>query len=137
MADMFNVAELEPHERVALLALLRRSVLSDGDVSDEESEQIQAIAAEMGDDAFEEASIAAEEFGRDVAELCNLIEKVTRQEAQELIYAVVISAAVKDGVDQGEADILEFLETNWNVSMTIADPPEELRPDPNEDSSEA
>jgi|GEM_PF-1494305 len=129
MSELFTVAELNDHERVTLVALLRASVFSDGDVSEEEHEQIQAVASEMGQEAFDAASIRAEEMGRNVRELCDLIEKVERKEAQELIYAALLSAAAKDSVDGGEADILEFIETNWKVEVSFPDLPEELRED--------
>ena len=129
MSELFTVAELNDQERITLVALLRASVFSDGEVSEEEHEQIQAIAAEMGQEAFELASIHAEEQGRNVRELCDLIEKVERKEAQELIYAALLSAAAKDSVDPGEADILEFIETNWDVEVTFPELPDELKED--------
>ena len=76
--------------------------------------------------AFEAASIRAEETGRNAKELCDLIETVERREAQELIYAVLLSSAAKDSVDSGEADLLEFLETNWGVEASFPELPEEL-----------
>lgn len=127
MSEIVTVADLEPHERVVLVALLRISVLSDREVSGQEAEQIQAISSEMGLEAFETASIAAEEHGRNVRELCDLIETVERPEAQELIYAALLSAAIKDSVDSGEALILEFMETNWDVEVSFPELPDELR----------
>lgn len=126
MSEIFTVADLLEHEQVTLVALLRASVFSDGQVSSEEHEQVQAIASEMGPEAFEAASIRAEETGRNAKELCDLIETVERREARELIYAVLLSSAAKDSVDSGEADLLEFLETNWGVEASFPELPEEL-----------
>ena len=126
MSELFTVADLLEHEQVTLLALLRASVFSDGHVSPEEHEQVRALASEMGQEVFEAASIRAEQQGRNVHELCDLIEAVERREAQELIYAVLLSAASKDSVDSGEADLLEFMETNWGVEASFPEFPEEL-----------
>ena len=71
--ELFTASDLNDHERVTLIALLRASVFSDGGVSEEEHAQIRALAAELGEDGFAAASTKAEERGRNVRELCDLI----------------------------------------------------------------
>jgi hypothetical protein len=115
-----ELTDLTRDERVALVGLTKILLTSDGKVSDEEVEHIEAIIEDVGDDSYTEALDTYEEtFATDRERFRQFLTTITRQEARELIFGTVLEAAGAEAVGPAEAEPLDWLAKAWNVTVKV------------------
>ena len=112
-----ELKDLDLQERVLLAGLIKLTVMSDGVVSENEAGEIDAIVAELGEAAYQEAMDLALEKITDRKRLLEVVDSITRSEARELIYGTVIQLAVPESIDPREGEILELLAAAWDLTV--------------------
>ena len=110
-----ELTDLDQHERLALVALIKAIVFADHRVSADEAELLPEIIAAIGEDAYRRSfTIAAERFG-DEASLKTYLATIARQDARELIYETLGELAASDGVSPEEQALLGWLHATWAI----------------------
>ena len=117
-----ELSDLTRDERVALVALLELVVESDATASDDELKELQRVVDAVGEAAYAEAAVEADERFRDEADLKAFLPRITRQEARELIYGAVLETALPDAMGAHEATMLEWLGKEWGIAVRIEEP---------------
>ena len=117
-----ELSQLTPEEQIALVALLELVIESDGRVTEEEADRIDAVVAAIGEDAYRAAAAEVDERFADEEGLRAFLPAITRQEARELIYGTILEAATSDAVDARESHLLEWLADAWQISTRIDEP---------------
>jgi hypothetical protein len=107
-------AELEHRELVTLLATLGLMARLDGDASSEETEFLDQIASEVGEQRFGKAATEAAQFA-DAEAIVRSAAQVTRAEARELIYSLLFDMAVRESIVAREAELLDKLASIWGL----------------------
>lgn len=116
-----ELSDLTTRERVALVALADTVVLADPTASAGEAGAIRDISDAIGEEAFRVALYAVRERVHDEASLERVLGAVERAEARELILAAVLELAAHDGIDTGEARILELASRVWDLRPEVID----------------
>ena len=118
-----EIRDLTHDERLALVALIEIVVEADRNVSEEEILELGLVGSELGAEEYDRLADLANERFPDEDALKAFLPSITRQEARELIYGQVLDAAVEDGVDVLESELLDWLAKAWNVRVEIIDEP--------------
>ena len=116
-----ELADLNQDERIALVGLLKAIVLSDGNVSEEEIEHVEALVEAFGEGEYQRI---LEDFDKrfvDLASFRDFLKGIKRQDARELIFATVLESADEGALEGAEADLLDWLAKAWNVRIEIVD----------------
>jgi hypothetical protein len=116
-----ELTELNPDERIALVGLVKAVVLADGQVSEDEMEEVQEIVDAFGDEAYRGYLDAFEARFADEPSFQQFLKTIERQEARELIYGTILAGAAADAIEGHESELLSWLADAWNVEITIAD----------------
>ena len=114
--------QLTAEERVALVALLEFVIESNGRVSEDEADRIDAVVGVIGEDAYRQAATEVDRRFAGEEELRAFLPSITRQEARELIYETALEAATSDAIDAHESQLLEWLAGVWQISTRIDEP---------------
>jgi hypothetical protein len=114
-----ELTDLNPDERLALVALIEATVRADHGVSQEEGEAIAEISDALGEGAYREAVEAADKRFKSEADLKAFLQGVQREEARNLIYGTVLDLAMSDVVTGAESPLLTWLASTWNVEAAI------------------
>jgi hypothetical protein len=120
-----ELKELNPAERLALAALVRFSVMSDGTLSENEAGEIGFLVTEMGEETYRVAVEAAFQRVKDQDSLKAVLAEVTNPEARELIYGTLLEVAIPETIDPRESRLLDFVATEWGLTPTFEDFPAE------------
>jgi hypothetical protein len=119
-----ELEELNQDERTALVGLMKLTVLSDGNVSEEELEDIEDLVDAFGEEAYESTLDAFEKRFADVESFKAFLAKIGRQDARELIFGTMLEAAGSEAIEGREAELLDWLAKAWNIKIQIEDEPE-------------
>jgi hypothetical protein len=114
-----ELTDLDPNERLALVALIEATVRADHGVSEEEEEVIAEIIDALGEGAYREAVEAADKRFKSEADLKAFLQGIQREEARNLIYGTVLDLAMSDVVTGSESPLLSWLASTWNVEAAI------------------
>jgi len=117
-----DLTQLTAEERIALVALLEFVIESDGRVSEDEADRIDAVVAAIGEDAYRTAAAEVDRRFEDEDGLRAFLPSITRPEARELIYGVILEAAISDAVSARESELLEWLADVWQIASQIDEP---------------
>jgi hypothetical protein len=123
-----ELRDLNADERVALVGLLKLVVVSNGNVSEDELEEVQQVADAFGEEAYEGALDAFEARFLDEQSFQTFLRTIGRQEARDLIYGTVLQAAAADAIEGQESEILSWLAEAWNIQVQVVDAPDEAEP---------
>ena len=115
-----TLEELEPHEQIALMALLGLMARLDGWASDDEQELLRRVGSELGPDGFARAAAEVARLADDDAVLATA-DGVVRQEAREVLYELLWDMAVKESIVEPEAKLLDRLATTWALPRVTGD----------------
>ena len=119
--DLSNIHTLNPDEKLALVALLKRLVSEDGEVSEEEVDAIGSVSTALGADEYRRLVDEADaRLGGD-AEMRAFLQSITRQEARDTIYEIAFEAAAGEALQALEADILDWLAEAWAIEIKVID----------------
>jgi hypothetical protein len=119
-----ELEELNQDERTALVGLMKLTVMSDGNVSEEELESVEDLVDAFGEDAYESTLDAFEKRFTDGESFKVFLSKVGRQDARELIFGTVLEAAGSEAIEGREAELLDWLAKAWDIKIEIEDVPE-------------
>jgi hypothetical protein len=118
-----ELAELNQEERLALAGLMEFVVLASGHVTEDEQQEIDAITVALGEEAYRTAVDEVDRRFTDENALKDFLKTITRQEARELIYGVVLQSAMVDTVEGRPSDLLEWLAKTWKVEVIFETTP--------------
>lgn len=115
-----ELEELNDNEVAALVALLRTVVMASGHVSSEEAESLESVIDAVGEDTYGRALPLVEGALADEATLRSfLVDKITRQDARDLIFGTVLEAAMVDTIEAHEAPLMSWLAKAWNIQIQV------------------
>jgi uncharacterized protein YhaN len=118
---LVEIEDLNHEERIALVALIELLVESDAAVSEQEIDHIQDVAAAIGPDEFRKLAEEVDRSIEDEDALKDLLRRIQRPEARELIFETALETAIPDGILTHESEILEWLEAEWDLKVEIGD----------------
>lgn len=104
--------DLTPDEDVVLLGLLREIVVADGDYSEAERVEVDALRGEMGFSRFAVAMERAKQF-KSRGELKEAARAIERPEARRVILRRLLDVAASDGIAAAEDKPLTWLKAVW------------------------
>jgi hypothetical protein len=114
--------QLTAEERVALVALLEFVIESNGRVSEDEADRIDAVVGLIGEDAYRQAAAEVDRRFTGEEGLRAFLLTIARQEARELIYETALEAATSDAIDAHESQLLEWLASVWHIATRVDKP---------------
>jgi hypothetical protein len=116
-----ELADLNQDERTALVGLMKQTVMSDGNVSEEELEYVEELVDTFGEDGYQTTLDAFEKRFKDVESFKKFLGGIGRQEARELIFGTVLEAAGAEAIEGAEAELLDWLGKAWDIKIEIDD----------------
>jgi hypothetical protein len=116
-----ELEDLNQDERTALVGLMKLTVMSDGNVSEDELEYVEELVDAFGSDAYESTLDAFEKRFKDGASFKTFLSQIGRQDARELIFGTVLEAAGAEAIEGPEAELLDWLTKTWNIKIEIED----------------
>jgi hypothetical protein len=119
-----ELEDLNQDERTALVGLMKLTVMSDGNVSEEELEYVEDLVDAFGEDGYESTLDAFEKRFADAESFKTFLGKIGRQDARELIFGTVLEAAGSEAIEGSEAELLDWLAKTWDIKIEIEDEPE-------------
>ena len=118
-----DLEELNQDERTALVGLMKLTVMSDGNVSEEELEYVEDLVDAFGEQGYEGTLDAFEKRFPDAESFKAFLGKIGRQDARELIFGTVLEAAGSEAIEGREAELLDWLAKIWDIKIEIEDEP--------------
>jgi hypothetical protein len=118
-----ELGDLNQDERTALVGLMKLTVMSDGNVSEEELESVEELVDAFGEGGYQSTLDAFEKRFTDVDSFKKFL-KVTgagREDARELIFGTVLEAAGAEAIEGSEAELLDWLGREWDIKIEIED----------------
>jgi uncharacterized tellurite resistance protein B-like protein len=112
-----NLSELSQDEKLALVALIKATVMADGQVSLEEVVELQSVVDDLGEETYHKLLDEVEKRFESEDALRKFLKTIKRQDAQELIYGTVMEIALTDSLQGEETDVLEWLAEAWNLEV--------------------
>jgi hypothetical protein len=109
-----KLSDLDADETLALVALMKVIVLTDGSVSAEEAEALPNLIDEIGEDRYLRSFTVATERLADDVSLKAFLGVIHRPEARRLILDTVTRLAKRDGLTDGERALLAWVSSTWN-----------------------
>jgi hypothetical protein len=113
-----TLSELDHVERVVLLATLGLMMRVDGQVSTDETDLLDRIRDEIGDEDFQGAASEAAQFV-DADAILQGAARVTRTEARELIFELLYEMAQRESIMSREAEVLDRLASIWELPQRV------------------
>jgi hypothetical protein len=110
-----KLLDLDPDEKVALVALVRFMVRMDGVFSPVEVKALTALAKEIGSAEFWTTMRDVQQRVVSADDLVQIVEQVKRREVKEWIYGVLVGIAAVDGMDDAEVQLLEWVQDTWGL----------------------
>lgn len=120
-----ELTDLDPNERLALVALIEATVRADHGVSQEEEDVIADVIDALGEGHYREAVEAADRRFKNEGDLKSFLQGIQREEARSLIYGTVLDLAMSDVVTGSESPLLSWLASTWNVEASVEAPAED------------
>lgn len=111
-----KLSDLSEAERLALGGLLRLLVRADGDFTQAEEDQLNAIGETLGgkDQLWKAISGSAQAFATD-QEVRRAGLEIQRPEVRALTLSLLEQVAHADGMSPGEEGIVEALRAHWGA----------------------
>jgi len=108
--------ELDDHERLVLMGLVKLIVHADAVVSPEEKAVLQRLQAGLGAEVWNADVRRASSALPTIAHLEEAAQAVERPEAQQLIHGILMELAGSDEVIDGEAHVLTWIDQTWGLT---------------------
>jgi hypothetical protein len=119
-----ELEDLNQDERTALVGLMKLTVMSDGNVSEEELEYVEDLVDAFGEEGYESTLDAFEKRFSDGEAFKKFLAAIARQDAREIIFGTVLEAAGSEAIEGREAELLDWLAKAWDIKIEIEDEPE-------------
>ena len=119
-----ELPDLNQDERTALVGLMKLIVMSDGEVSEDELEDVETLVAAFGDEGYQRTLDTFEKRFQDEESFKKFLKTIGRQEARDLIFGTVLEGAGEGALDNAETGLLDWLVQTWNVKIEIEEDPE-------------
>ena len=118
-----ELGDLNADERTALVGLMKQTVMSDGNVSEDELEYVEELVDAFGEDGYQSTLDAFEKRFSDAEGFKKFLATVGagRQDARELIFGTVLEAAGVEAIEGAEAELLDWLGKTWDIKIEIED----------------
>jgi uncharacterized tellurite resistance protein B-like protein len=117
-----DLPDLNHDQRLALVALIEATVQADRRASDQETDALADITAELGDAEYQRIAIEADGRFKGENDLRQFLAALPGQEARELIYGTVLDLAMADVVSGHESELLQWLAQTWQVEASFDSP---------------
>jgi hypothetical protein len=121
-----ELPDLNQDERTALVGLMKLIVMSDGEVSEDELEEVETLVDAFGDEGYQRTLDTFEKRFQDEESFKKFLKTIGRQEARDLIFGTVLEGAGEGALDSAETGLIDWLAQTWNVKIEIAEDPESL-----------
>jgi uncharacterized tellurite resistance protein B-like protein len=112
-----NVGELGESDQVVLLALVGLMARADGQVSDGEMQTLRDLREAIGENFERVRDLAATLDGPSA--ILKAAADVTRPEARDAIFHVLVGMALPDTIPETEADLFRRLATLWGLESPL------------------
>lgn len=118
-----ELGDLNQDERTALVGLMKLTVMSDGNVSEEELESVEELVDAFGEGGYQSTLDAFEKRFTDVESFKKFLKAIGagREDARELIFGTVLEAAGAEAIEGSEAELLDWLGREWDIKIEIED----------------
>jgi hypothetical protein len=118
-----ELGDLNQDERTALVGLMKLTVMSDGNVSEEELESVEELVDAFGEGGYQSTLDAFEKRFTDVESFKKFLKATGagREDARELIFGTVLEAAGAEAIEGSEAELLDWLGREWDIKIQIED----------------
>jgi len=117
-----TIASLTADERLALVALIERILLSGRSAEEDEADALDAFAGQFGEADYAALVARADSEFKDDDRLKAFLGTITDPDARELILGTVVELALLEGVQTGEAEWIGWASEAWNVPVSVAEP---------------
>jgi len=118
-----ELPDLNQDERTALVGLMKLVVMSDGEVSEDELEDVETLVEAFGDDGYQKTLDTFEKRFQDEESFKKFLKTIGRQDARDLIFGTVLEGAGEGALDNAETGLLDWLAQTWNVKIEIEEDP--------------
>ena len=118
-----ELPDLNQDERTALVGLMKLIVMSDGEVSEDELEDVETLVEAFGDDGYQKTLDTFEKRFQDEESFKKFLKTIGRQDARDLIFGTVLEGAGEGALDNAETGLLDWLAQTWNVKIEIEEDP--------------
>jgi hypothetical protein len=126
-----EIRDLSHDEKTALVALVELLGSSDKGASEDEIAKIEEISDGVGGaEAYRALAEEVDRRFRDETDLRAFLGTIQRQEPREIIFETALEIAMPEGILTREADLLEWLEKEWDLNVLFLE-------DSSEEPSEA
>ena len=117
-----TIASLTADERLALVALIERVLLSERSADEDEADALDAFVEEFGEEDYAALVARVDSDFEDDGRLKAFLGTITDPDARELILGTVVELALVEGVQTGEDDWIAWASEAWNVPVSVAEP---------------
>jgi hypothetical protein len=117
-----TIAALTADERLALVALIERVLLSERSTDEDEAEALDAFVEEFGEEDYAALVARVDSELEDDDSLKAFLSTIADPDARELILGTVVELALVEGVHTGEAEWIGWTSEAWNVPVSVAEP---------------
>jgi hypothetical protein len=114
-----ELPDLNQDERTALVGLMKLIVMSDEEVSEDELEHVEELAAAFGEEGYQRTLDAFEKRFHDEPSFRKFLQGIGRQDARDLIFGTVLESASEGALDGAETSLLDWLAETWNIKIEI------------------
>lgn len=119
-----DLSTLSPDEALALVALLKTCVGADGAVSDEEGAELDEVVDALGDERYRTLATQADERFREEKDLRAFLSSITRQEARDTLFGIVLDAEAGGAMQGRDLELLDWLRAAWAIEVKVVDEPD-------------
>lgn len=116
-----EIRELNEDEQLALVGLIEFVAESNANVTEEEQAEIEHLVEAFGAEKYRALVDAVDQKFGDEAALKAHLSTISRGAAKELIYGLALETALSDAENLQHSQMLDWLKTEWNVTVEIGD----------------
>jgi hypothetical protein len=117
-----TIASLTADERLALVALIERVLLSERSSDEDEAAALDRFVEGFGAADYTALVGKADSDFEDDDRFKAFLSTITDADSRELILGTVVELALVDGVQAGEAEWIGWASEAWNVPVSVAAP---------------
>jgi hypothetical protein len=122
MSQEKTIASLTADERLALVALIERTLLSVRSADEDEAEALDVFVTQFGEADYAALVAQSDAKFEDDDRFKAFLGTIADPEARELILGTVVELALVEGVHTGEAEWIGWTSDAWNVPVSVAEP---------------